>query len=255
MRITDWVAAKDPEYLALRRAVRAAIVTPICLLLTAEVIGDPVMATFSAFASIGLLILVDIPGPMRQRIVSYVALGGACSVLVCLATLLSGNVWLATISMAVVGFGVVFAGVLSSVLAASTTTLLLAWILPVSTKASAADIPARVSGWALGSALAILAVALIWPAGSSDPLRHQAGEACRRIAVRLRAQAVAAMNRSSAAARTEDPDSAAAAQAVMNKLKGTFRRTPYRPTTLSTSGRAMVRMIDELDWVSVVADQ
>jgi uncharacterized membrane protein YccC len=255
MRITDWVAAKDPEYLALRRAVRAAIVTPICLLLTAEVIGDPVMATFSAFASIGLLILVDIPGPMRQRIVSYVALGGACSVLVCLATLLSGNVWLATISMAVVGFGVVFAGVLSSVLAASTTTLLLAWILPVSTKASAADIPARVSGWALGSALAILAVALIWPAGSSDPLRHQAGEACRRIAVRLRAQAVAAMNRSSAAARTEDPDSAAAAQAAMNKLKGTFRRTPYRPTTLSTSGRAMVRMIDELDWVSVVADQ
>ena len=255
MRITDWVAAKDPEYLALRRAVRAAIVTPICLLLTVEVIGDPVMATFSAFASIGLLILVDIPGPMRQRIVSYVALGGACSVLVCLATLLSGNVWLATISMAVVGFGVVFAGVLSSVLAASTTTLLLAWILPVSTKASAADIPARVSGWALGSALAILAVALIWPAGSSDPLRYQAGEACRRIAVRLRAQAVAAMNRSSAAARTEDPDSAAAAQAVMNKLKGTFRRTPYRPTTLSTSGRAMVRMIDELDWVSVVADQ
>ena len=255
MRITDWVAAKDPEYLALRRAVRAAIVTPICLLLTVEVIGDPVMATFSAFASIGLLILVDIPGPMRQRLVSYVALGGACSVLVCLATLLSGNVWLATISMAVVGFGVVFAGVLSSVLAASTTTLLLAWILPVSTKASAADIPARVSGWALGSALAILAVALIWPAGSSDPLRHQAAETCRRIAVRLRAQAIAAVNRSSADARTEDPDAAAAAQAAMNKLKGTFRRTPYRPTTLSTSGRAMVRMIDELDWVSVVADQ
>ena len=255
MRITDWVAAKDPEYLALRRAVRAAIVTPICLLLTVEVIGDPVMATFSAFASIGLLILVDIPGPMRQRLVSYVALGGACSVLVCLATLLSGNVWLATISMAVVGFGVVFAGVLSSVLAASTTTLLLAWILPVSTKASAADIPARVSGWALGSALAILAVALIWPAGSSDPLRHQAAETCRRIAIRLRAQAIAAVNRSSADARTEDPDSAAAAQAAMNKLKGTFRRTPYRPTTLSTSGRAMVRMIDELDWVSVVADQ
>src|SRR6185437_7431358 len=90
---------------------------------------------------------------------------------------------------------------------------------------------------------------------SSDPLRHQAAETCRRIAIRLRAQAIAAVNRSSADARTEDPDSAAAAQAAMNKLKGTFRRTPYRPTTLSTSGRAMVRMIDELDWVSVVADQ
>src|SRR6478672_13755416 len=255
MRIMDWVAAKDPDYLALRRAARAAVVAPICLALTVEVIGDTVMATFSVFAAIGLLILVDIPGPMRQRLANYTALAGAGAVLVSLATPLSGNVWLATISMALVGFAIVFAGVLSSVLAASTTALLLAWILPVSTQAPAADIPARVSGWGLGSALAILAVALIWPPGSSDPLRHQAGEACRRIAVRLRAQAVAAMNRSSAAARTEDPDSAAAAQAVMNKLKGTFRRTPYRPTTLSTSGRAMVRMIDELDWVSVVANQ
>jgi uncharacterized membrane protein YccC len=63
------------------------------------------------------------------------------------------------------------------------------------------------------------------------------------------------MDRSSAQARAEDPELAAAADAAMSKLKRTFRRTPYRPTTLSTGGRAMVRMIDELDWVSVVANQ
>ena len=255
MRIMDWVAAKDPDYLALRRAVRAAIVAPICLALTVEVIGDAAMATFAVFAAIGLLILVDIPGPMRQRLANYAALAGAGAVLVCLATPLSGNVWLATISMAVVGFAIVFVGVLSSVLAASTTALLLAWILPVSTQAPAADIPARVSGWGLGSALAILALALIWPPKARDPLREQAGETCRRTAIRLRGQATAAMDRSSAQARAEDPELAAAADAAMSKLKGTFRRTPYRPTTLSTGGRAMVRMIDELDWVSVVANQ
>ena len=255
MRIMDWVAAKDPDYLALRRAVRAAIVAPICLALTVEVIGDAAMATFAVFAAIGLLILVDIPGPMRQRLANYAALAGAGAVLVCLATPLSGNVWLATISMAVVGFAIVFVGVLSSVLAASTTALLLAWILPVSTQAPAADIPARVSGWGLGSALAILALALIWPPKARDPLREQAGETCRRTAIRLRGQATAAMDRSSAQARAEDPELAAAADAAMSKLKRTFRRTPYRPTTLSTGGRAMVRMIDELDWVSVVANQ
>jgi uncharacterized membrane protein YccC len=255
MRITDWVAAKDPDYLALRRAVRAAIVAPICLALTVEVIGDAAMATFAVFAAIGLLILVDIPGPMRQRLANYAALAGAGAVLVCLATPLSGNVWLATISMALVGFAIVFVGVLSSVLAASTTALLLAWILPVSTQAPAADIPARVSGWGLGSALAILALALIWPPKANDPLREQAGETCRRTAIRLRGQATAAMDRSSAQARAEDPELAAAADAAMSKLKRTFRRTPYRPTTLSTGGRAMVRMIDELDWVSVVANQ
>jgi uncharacterized membrane protein YccC len=255
MRITDWVAAKDPDYLALRRAVRAAIVAPICLALTVEVIGDAAMATFAVFAAIGLLILVDIPGPMRQRLANYAALAGAGAVLVCLATPLSGNVWLATISMALVGFAIVFVGVLSSVLAASTTALLLAWILPVSTQAPAADIPARVSGWGLGSALAILALALIWPPKANDPLREQAGETCRRTAIRLRGQATAAMDRSSAQARAEDPELAAAADAAMSQLKRTFRRTPYRPTTLSTGGRAMVRMIDELDWVSVVANQ
>jgi uncharacterized membrane protein YccC len=235
--------------------VRAAIVAPICLALTVEVIGDAAMATFAVFAAIGLLILVDIPGPMRQRLANYAALAGAGAVLVCLATPLSGNVWLATISMALVGFAIVFVGVLSSVLAASTTALLLAWILPVSTQAPAADIPARVSGWGLGSALAILALALIWPPKANDPLREQAGETCRRTAIRLRGQATAAMDRSSAQARAEDPELAAAADAAMSKLKRTFRRTPYRPTTLSTGGRAMVRMIDELDWVSVVANQ
>ena len=69
--------------------------------------------------------------------------------------------WTATISMAVAGFAIVFVGVLSSVLAASTTTLLLAWILPVSTQDRPPTFRLASSGWGLGSALAILALALI----------------------------------------------------------------------------------------------
>ena len=60
MRVMDWIAAKDLDYLALRRAVRAAIVAPICLAITIEIVGDPAMATFSVFAALGLLILVDL---------------------------------------------------------------------------------------------------------------------------------------------------------------------------------------------------
>ena len=60
------------------------------------------------------------------------ALGVACAVLICLGTLASRTTWLAALAMAVVGFAVLFAGVVSSVLAGATTSLLLAFILPVS---------------------------------------------------------------------------------------------------------------------------
>jgi uncharacterized membrane protein YccC len=255
MRVMDWIATKDPDYLALRRALRAAIVAPICLAITIEIVGDPAMATFSVFAALGLLILVDITGPLRQRLLNYLALAATSAVLVCLATLFSVNIWTATISMAVAGFAIAFVGVLSSVLAASTTTLLLAWILPVSTTGSAADVPARVAGWGLGSALALLALAIIWPEGDRDSLRLKAGEACRGIAARLRGQAAAAVHSSGADARAEDADTAAAARASIEALRQSFRRTAYRPTTLTTSGRAMVRMVDELDWVSIIASE
>jgi hypothetical protein len=61
-------------------------------------------------------------------------------VFVCLATLASRTAWLAAVAMAVAGFGVIFAGVASSVLAGATTALLLAFILPVSLAAPASAV-------------------------------------------------------------------------------------------------------------------
>src|SRR6476619_4943814 len=56
-----------------------------------------------------------------------------------------GNPHVATFA----AFGILFAGVVSSVLAAATTTLLLAFILPVSLPGMASSIPDRVAGWGL----------------------------------------------------------------------------------------------------------
>jgi uncharacterized membrane protein YccC len=254
MRVIDWLAAKDPDYLALRRAVRGAIVVPVCLALTIEVIGNPAMATFAVFGSFALLILVDIPGPLSQRLINYFLVAATCAVLIVPATVLSQHVWTATVSMAVVGFAIVFVGVISSVLVASTTALLLAWILPVTTAGSVGQIPERVAGWGIGSGLSLLALALVWPAPDSDPLRRKAGDACHALADRVRAQASAVLG-PGATARTEDPDMVAAAHAATTELAASFRRTTYRPATLTTGGRAMVRMVDEIDWVSVIAGE
>ena len=78
------------------------------------------MATFAAFGSFAMLLLVDFAGPMRERLQAQAALAVAGGVFVCLGTLASRTAWLAAVAMALVAFGVLFAGVVSSVLAGAT---------------------------------------------------------------------------------------------------------------------------------------
>src|SRR3954469_11742912 len=127
-----WLREHDRGFAALRRAGRTAVVMPAMFALGSEVIGNPDVATFAAFGSFAMLLLVDFQGPMLDRLRAQATLAVACGVLISVATLVSRTTWLAAAAMAVVAFGILFAGVVSSVLAASTTTLLLAFILPVS---------------------------------------------------------------------------------------------------------------------------
>ena len=184
----DWLRKHDPRFAALRRAGRAAIVMPSMFALADKVIGNPTIATFAAFGSFAMLLLVDFPGPIRARLQAQVALALACGVLISLATLCSNNDVLAGLSMAVVGFAILFAGVVSSTLAGATTTLLLSFILPVSLPGPASQIPDRLAGWGLASVASLFAITLLWPAPARDPVRSAAIAACRAMAARLRAE-------------------------------------------------------------------
>src|SRR5580693_4343077 len=138
-----WLGQRDRGFAALRRATRAAIVMPAMFALGDKVIGNPQLATFAAFGSFAMLLLADFGGPMAERLQAQAALVVTGGVFVCLATLASQTAWLAAVAMAVAGFGVIFAGVVSSVLAGATTALLLAFILPVSLAAPASAVAAR----------------------------------------------------------------------------------------------------------------
>ena len=248
-----WVRARDPALVALRRAGRGAIVMPAVFALGDQVIRNPAIATFGAFGSFALLLLVDFTGPMRDRVVSQVALAAAGAVLICIGTLASETTWLAVVTTALVGFAVLFAGVVSSVLAGASISLLLMFILPVSVPAAASAIPDRLAGFALAAGASLLAIVLLWPAPPRDRLREAAIGACRALAGRLRADAVWLL-----AGR---PDSADREQAIARSaeattaLQRTFFATPYRPTGLSTAARAIVRLVDEIGWLSAIADQ
>ena len=153
------------------------------------VIGNPILATFAAFGSFALLLLVDFTGPMRDRLFAQAALGATGGVLVVIGTLASRSTWSAALSMAIVGFAVAFAGVVSSVLASATFALLLAYILPVSLAGPGLvdPRPARRLG-SRDRRVARSRSPLLWPAPTRDPLRHAAAAACRALAERLRAE-------------------------------------------------------------------
>jgi uncharacterized membrane protein YccC len=245
-----WLASRDRGLAALRRAGRAAVVMPAMFAVGDKVIANATVASFAAFGSFALLLLVDFGGPMRDRLQAQAALSLAGGALVCLGTLASRTAWLAAVSMAAIGFGILFAGVVSSVLAAATPALLLAFILPVSLKAPSSSIPDRLWGWGMASGAAIIAVAVLWPAPANDRLRTQAAAACRATAARLRA-AVAAS--SGAADADADADATTNADEAVGLLHRTFLATPYRPTGLGTASRTVIRLVDELAFLNTIA--
>src|SRR5947209_9512453 len=139
-----------------------------------KVIGNPVLATFAAFGSFAMLLLVDFTGPMKDRLQNQAALAVTCAALICLATLVSRTSWLAALTMGLVAFVVLFAGAVSSVLASATTSLLLSFILPVSLAGPASSIPDRVAGWGLAAGASLLASWMLWPAPNGNPVRAAA---------------------------------------------------------------------------------
>ena len=252
LRAMEWLRTRDRGWSALRRATRTAIVMPLLFWFGDKVLGNGDVATFAAFGSFALLVLVDFSGPIRERVEAQLALAVAGGAFVCAGTLASRNPVLAAVAMAVVAFAVIFAGVVSSVLASATTSLLLAFILPVSLSGPASSIPDRLAGWGMAAAASLAAIALLWPAPARSPLRGPAVIACRALAARLRAEVGYVLGDQSAAAAEEYRRAVAQADAAVGALHASFLATPYRPTGLSTPARTIVRLVDELNWLTAI---
>ena len=81
----DWLRTRDRGFAALRRAGRTALVMPAMFALGDKAIGNTTLATFAAFGSFAMLLLVDFGGSMRERLQSHVALAMVGAVFVCVA--------------------------------------------------------------------------------------------------------------------------------------------------------------------------
>jgi uncharacterized membrane protein YccC len=232
--------AKDPDFLVLKRAVRAAIVMPSVFAIAHGVSSNPQVGLFGAFGSFALLLLVEFGGRTQKRLGSYAVLYVVGAVFIALGTVASTNEVAAVLGMAAVGFCVLFAGVVSPSAATASTAALLLFVLPVAVAAPASQVGARLAGWTLAAVFSIAACIVVWPPPWHDNLR-------RRLAATVSSVARLAHAR---AHGVSDTDAQADVASELIRLRQQFASTPYPPTGAAYSAVALSKLVGRVEWVA-----
>ncbi|ABK73376.1 FUSC family protein [Mycolicibacterium smegmatis] len=230
-RAAERLRERDPEYDALRRAARAGVVLPIAAAIGFAVGGGSQTPLFSIFGAVSLLITADFPGNRPARALAFAGLAFNGAVLIVLGTLIAPHVWLSVVSMFVIGVVVSFSGVLSEVVAAGQRATLLLFVLPLCTPVG--PIADRLLGWVIALVVCVPAALFLFPPRHHDELRRTAARVCRVLAYRLEGSA-----------------SARDVNRAMNELYESFLGADYRPVALTAGSRALVRVVDDLGWIS-----
>jgi uncharacterized membrane protein YccC len=232
--------SKDPDHLVVKRSVRAAVVVPSVFALSHELFSNPQVGLFGAFGSFALLLLVEFTGPVRARLVSYLGLYVIGTGLIVLGTAVSSYKVAAVVTMGVVGFAVLFAGIVTPQAATASTAALLMFVLPVSVAQPASAIGPRIVGWTIAAAFCIPACMLAWPPPWHDNLR-------RRLAAAVRAVADLADARAQGG---DDPAATTAVSSELARLREQFSGTPYPPTGAAANAVALSKLVGRVEWVA-----
>ena len=230
-RIGERLRDRDPERDGLRRALRAAIVVPLAAGTSFALFGGSQTPLFTIFGSFALMVLADFPGNRQNRAVAYAGLGFNGTVLISLGTLVAPHPWPAVALMFALGVVVTFAGVLSETIAAGQRPTLLLFVLPACTPPG--PLGERLLGWGVALAVCVPAALFVLPPTHHGELRRHAAQACSALADRI-----------------EGTGSRSAVADAMYALRANFLGADFRPVGLTAGSRALVRVVDDLEWVS-----
>ncbi len=231
----DQIHRRDPLYDALRRALRAAIVVPAAIAIS-FVVGGPQVQLIMIFGSFAVIVLTDFPGNRPARALAYAGLAVIGAALITLATLVSPIAWLAITVMFVVGVAVTLSGVISAAVAAARPATLLAFVLPVCSPPG--PINERLFGWLMALLVCVPAMLFMFPSWHYNELRRHAGQVCAALADRLNGTV-----------------SSGDVATAMDSLRANFLGAAFRPVGLTAGGRALVRVVDDLDWLTDRIDE
>jgi len=235
-----WLHSKDPDLLVVKRSLRAAVIMPSVFALTHFIFSNAQVALFGAFGSFALLLLVEFTGRPHTRITCYAGLYVAGTCFIVLGTAVSTHKVAAIVTMGIVGFGVLFAGIVAPQAATATTAALLTFVLPVAVAQPVSAIGPRLIGWTIGACFCIAACMFLWPPPWHDNLR-------RRLAAAISAVARLADARSRG---EDDPQAYADVADGLQQLQQQFSGTPYPPTGAASGAVALSKLVGRVEWVA-----
>lgn len=243
-RLGAWARTHDPGGWALKRAIRAAVVMPLCFAL-GHATGNAQTALFSAFGGLAFCVFVEFSESFTDRVRSYLALLAVATLLVTIGTVCSTHPAAAVVVTGFAGFGIFFSGIAGPRTAAATTAVLLTFVLPVAVPAPAGATPARLGGLFIAAGLSVPAVLLWWPRPYRNPLRASIARAAKALA-----------DLESAHARgVTDAPAATATRSALADLRKTFDRTPYPATGASRVDVGLTKLIGRTEWAGTNALQ
>ena len=235
-----WLHRHDPGLLTIKRSVRSAVVIPAAFGLGFALFPDQQVALFAVFGAFALCLFVDFRGTFRTRLRSYGVLVVVGSALIALGTAVSPYRWVAVATMGVVGFVVLFVGILSPRIAAASTSALLTFVLPVAVVVPPSAIGPRLGGWAIAAALSVPACLVVWPPRWRNDLRRLASAAVGSVA-RV-AEARADGREATTESERMDRD--------LDALRSTFHATPYPPVSAVGTAVSLTRLVSRVTWAA-----
>ena len=143
-------------------------------------------------------------------------------------------------AMAVVGFAVLFAGILSPPAATGSTAALLLFVLPVAVAQPASSVGPRLVGWVVASIFSIPACMLIWPTPWHDELRRRLSATVAAVAAVVCAQAEG----------REDLEAQGVVKTELSRLRDQFAGTPYPPTGAAAGAVAVAKLVGRVEWMA-----
>ena len=183
--LREWLEAKDPGLVAVKRAVRVTLAACVAFYFSLYVLGNTQMATFASFGCIAFGAFSEVTGEPWQRTKTYAVGLVASIVLVTLGTALAVNTWAAVAGMFVVGFAIAYAGVGGPRVAGVANGLQLLYILPSFPPYLPEALGSRLIGLILAVVLLAIADRVLWPPPVPTPFRHRLAQAIRAVRDRL----------------------------------------------------------------------
>lgn len=233
-----WVALTihDPDNLALRRAVRAAIALPLALATSLYVLHDTLGTLFALFGTVGLLVNADFAGNTGQRLGSYVLTGAAGAVAVVVGWGASFNTTAAVVTTLLVVFTLSFLNLMRGSVAVGTPAVLVIFVVAVSLESSTSSLAPYLEGWAIAVVISTVTALVVLPHDRRADFRLALADAFEAAAHGARHAWLES--------GTADPRPFAALDASVETLNRQYGGQPYRMAGLTVRDQAATLLVD-----------